>query len=153
MTKKEELEQFAYDNDIAINNVYFQNENFEGLYIDSNVFINEDINTYKYNIVLAHEMGHRETLKGNALAKTEENALQELRANGWAYKKILPIEKLIRYKLNNVDYEDILEELCITPEDFFKIMEYYKDKYGYDNVKIDDYIVNFYPEFTVKIIY
>lgn len=149
MTKKEELEQFAYDNDIAINNVYFQNENFEGLYIDSNVFINEDINTYKYNIVLAHEMGHHETLKGNALAKTEENALQELRANGWAYKKILPIEKLIRYKLNNVDYEDILEELCITPEDFCKIMEYYKSKYAPYSI-INGYKIRFNPNFSVE---
>lgn len=54
MTKKEELEQFAYENEISINEVYFQNENFEGLYIDNNVFINEEIKPYKYNIILAH---------------------------------------------------------------------------------------------------
>lgn len=76
MTKKEELEQFAYENEISINEVYFQNENFEGLYIDNNVFINEEIKPYKYNIILAHELGHHETLKGTALAKTEENTLQ-----------------------------------------------------------------------------
>lgn len=151
MNKKEELEQFAFENEISINEVYFQNENFEGLYIDNNVFINEEINPYKYNIILAHELGHHETLKGNALAKTEENALQEMRANGWAYKKILPIEKLIEYKLCNVDYEDILEELCINSEDFCKIMDYYKSKYAPYSI-INGYKIRFNPDFSVECI-
>ena len=151
MTKKEELEQFAYENDISINEVYFQNENFEGLYIDNNVFINEEIKPYKYNIILAHELGHHETLKGNALAKTEENALQEMRANGWAYKKILPIEKLIQYKIDNVEYEDILEDLCISFEDFCKIIDYYKSKSAPYSI-INGYKIRFDPSFSVECI-
>lgn len=143
MTKKEELEQFAYENEISINEVYFQNENFEGLYIDNNVFINEEIKPYKYNVILAHELGHHETLKGNAL--------QEMRANGWAYKKILPIEKLIEYKLCNVEYEDIIEELCISSEDFCKIMDYYKSKYAPCSV-INGYKIRFNPNFSVECI-
>ena len=105
--------------------------------------------TYKYNIILAHELGHHETLKGNALAKTEENALQEMRANGWAYKKILPIEKLIQYKIDNVEYEDILEELCISSEDFCKIMDYYKSKYAPYSI-INGYKIRFNPNFSVE---
>ena len=143
MTKKEELEQFAYENEISINEVYFQNENFEGLYIDNNVFINEEIKPYKYNVILAHELGHHETLKGNAL--------QEMRANGWAYKKILPIEKLIEYKLCNVEYEDIIEELCISSEDFCKIMDYYKSKYAPHSI-INGYKIRFDPSFSVECI-
>lgn len=74
-----------------------------------------------------------------------------MRANGWAYKKILPIERLIQYKIDNVEYEDILEELCISNEDFCKIMDYYKSKYAPCSI-VNGYKIRFDPSFSVECI-
>ena len=58
-------------------------------------------------------------------------------------------KKLIEYKLWEYEEWEILEIENITHEFFL----YYKDKYGYEDVKVDGYVVNFYPEFKVKVIY
>lgn len=153
MKKSEELLKLAEDNNIEIIDVFVDDEKLEGLYADNTVLINTIVNENKYNEVLGHELGHLFTLEGNNLLKNQGNDLQEFYADTWSYKNIIPLKKLIEYKLWDYEEWEILESENITHEFLSNVFLYYKDKYGYDDVKIDDYIVNFYPEFTVKVIY
>lgn len=153
MKKSEELLKLAEANNIEIIDVFVDDEKLEGLYADNTVLINTIVKETKYNEVLGHELGHHFTLEGNNLLKKQGNDLQEFCADAWSYKNIIPLKKLIEYKLWDYEEWEILESENITHEFLSNVFLYYKDKYGYEDVKVDGYVANFYPEFTVKVIY
>ena len=153
MKKSERLLKIAKENYIEIIDIFVNDKNLNGLYADNTVLINTLVQENKYNEILGHELGHHFSLEGNNLLKNQDNNLQEFYADAWSYREIIPLEKLAYYKYLEYEEWDILEIENITHDFFVKIFEYYQSKFGYDDVKVDDYIINFLPEFSVRKIY
>ena len=153
MKKSEELLKLAEDNNIEILDVFIDDEKLEGLYADNTVLINTIVEENKYNEVLGHELGHHFTLEGNNLLKKQGNDLQEFCADAWSYKNIIPLKKLIEYKLWDYEEWEVLECENITHDFLCKTFEYYKNRFGYDTIEVENYIINFLPEFSVRKVY
>lgn len=87
----------------------------DGLYADGHIWIREDMTVNKKYCVLAEEIGHHETSYGDILDQRDlGNYKQEHTARAWAYKKILPKEK-IREALSkgHTELYDIAEYLDV----------------------------------------
>lgn len=69
----------------------------EGLYGDSTIWINEDIQTtVRKTAVLAEEIGHYHLTVGDITDQTKiENQKQELKARKWGARKIISDEAII----------------------------------------------------------
>lgn len=147
MTVYEDLEETAYSENIEIIEQYIKNENLKGLYCDNTILLNNRLDSNVKNEVLAHELGHHFTLEDNSIFSDKQ--IYELSADNWGYRKIFPIEKLINYKLNNYDIDEVCELENITQEYFLKVMNYYKNKYGDYVLKYEIYLVRFFPYFQV----
>lgn len=153
MKKSDRLLDIAKSNDIEIVEKYMENSKIEGLYSDNTVLINTIIQEEKYNEVLGHELGHHFTLEGNNLLEHQCKDLQEFFADAWSYREVVPLHKLAQYKLWEYEEWEVLEIENITHDFFVKIFEYYQSKFGYDDVKVENYIINFLPEFSVRKVY
>ncbi|EDP24127.1 hypothetical protein [Parvimonas micra] len=153
MKKSDRLLDIAKSNDIEIVEKYMENSKIEGLYSDNTVLINTIIQEEKYNEVLGHELGHHFTLDGNNLLEHQCKDLQEFFADAWSYREVVPLHKLAQYKLWEYEEWEVLECENITHDFLSKTFEYYKNRFGYDKVKVENYIITFCPEFNVECIY
>lgn len=153
MKKSERLLNIAENNAIEIIEKNMELSKIEGLYSDNTILINTTIKENKYNEILGHELGHHFTLEGNNLLKHQGKDLQEFCADAWSYREVIPLQKLIEYKLNDYEEWEILEIENITHEFFINTFQYYQNRFGYDDVEVDNYIINFLPEFLVRKIY
>lgn len=153
MKKSDRLLDIAKSNDIEIVEKYMENSKIEGLYSDNTVLINTIIQEEKYNEVLGHELGHHFTLDGNNLLEHQCKDLQEFFADAWSYREVVPLRKLAQYKMWEYEEWEVLECENITHDFLSKTFEYYKNRFGYDKVKVENYIITFCPEFNVECIY
>ena len=150
MKKSERLLNIAENNNIEIIEKNMELSKIEGLYSDNTILINTTIKENKYNEILGHELGHHFTLEGNNLLKHQGKDLQEFCADAWSYREVVPLQKLIEYKLNDYEEWEILEIENITHEFFINTFQYYQNRFGYDDVEVDNYIVKFLPYFIVE---
>lgn len=150
MKKSDRLLDIAKSNDIEIIEKHMENSKIEGLYSDNTVLINTIIQEEKYNEILGHELGHHFTLEGNNLLEHQCKDLQEFFADAWSYREVIPLQKLAQYKLWEYEEWEVLECENITHDFLCKTFEYYKNRFGYDTIEVENYIINFLPEFSVR---
>lgn len=105
----------------------------KGLYSNNVVCINKKIeSSIEKACVLAEELGHYHTSSGNILDQSKiENRKQEKRARNWAYKKLVPLEKLISASKEGIQTKYELAEYLGVTEDFLEnALKRYKEEYG-----------------------
>lgn len=92
MNKFEKLLQEAEDNNVKVYDFDLGGSGFDGLYIDGNVALSNQIETTaRKACVLAEELGHYYTTVGNILDQNDSNSRkQERTARKWAYEKLVP---------------------------------------------------------------
>ncbi len=101
----------------------------KGLYSDGIVWINKKLSNTEKREVLAEELGHHFTTAGQILDQsTIQNRKQELRARNWAYKKLVPLNKIIQAHKNR--YE-LAEFLNVTEKFLDEALKRYIEEYGY----------------------
>lgn len=123
----------------------------KGLYKDSKILINSNIETNKEKAcVLAEELGHHFTSHGDIIDISDvKNIKQELRARNWSYEKLVGVVDLINAYRKGVKSKYELAEFLDVPEWFLnEVIEHYKTKYGTYTI-VDNYIIYFTPSFGV----
>ena len=97
--------------------------------------------------ILAEELGHYYTSTGNILdLSSVSNRKQEFRARMWAYKKMIPVETIVgalRYGCRS-RYE-IAEFLEVTEQFLEDAINKYKEKYGYQFIRVGNCFIRFAP--------
>lgn len=104
----------------------------KGLYSDKIIWINKNQSTIEKGCVLAEELGHYHTSTGDILnQKFLFNRKQEKRARNWAFKRLVPLTKIIHaHKLCIRNRYELAEYLEVT-EDFLEdAIHSYKEEYG-----------------------
>jgi len=105
----------------------------KGLYSNNVVCINKKIeSSIEKACVLAEELGHYHTSSGNILDQSNLlNRKQEKRARKWAYKKLIPFEKLVQASNEGIQTKYELAEYLGVTEDFLEnALKRYKEEYG-----------------------
>lgn len=151
MSKLEDLEQEAYDDNVKIYDYYLGEENLKGFYIDGNIAINTSVNTsVEKSCVLAEELGHHYTSVGNILDMTDiQNRKQERQARLNGYNRLIGLTGLIRaYEAGCSNRFEIAEYLEVTEEYLQECIDCYRDKYGVGTT-IGDYYIMFIPNLRV----
>lgn len=127
--------------------VYEKRMKSKGLYSDNVIWINEALPTIadKYSI-LAEELGHYHTTVGDILDQSSlYNRQQELRARSWAYKKLVPLSKIIQAHKEGIKNRYELAQYLEITEDFLEnAIKRYKEKYGV-TVNYENYTICFEP--------
>ena len=150
MTKKEELEQMAFDEGVPIDYVNFKSNRLAGLYIDGSVALKSGMSSTKTADTLAEELGHHYTTVGNILDQTNIDARrQEKKARLWAYDKRVGLSGIIQgFRHHCHSRYDLAECLGVTEEFLQEALECYREKYGC-MVELDGYIILFEPRLAV----
>jgi len=142
----EQLAKEVYQNKIEIYEEYMT-PSFKGLYSDNIIWINRLIPTQSEKIcVLAEEFGHYHTSTGDILDQScIVERKQELIARRWAYRKLIPLSKIVQahqqYILNRYELADFLD---VTEDFLVDALNWYKSKLGL-YVLIDNYTLCFEP--------
>nr|WP_107841719.1 ImmA/IrrE family metallo-endopeptidase [Metasolibacillus meyeri] len=119
----------------------------KGLYADNVIWINKHIpSQIEKACVLAEEMGHYHTSSGDILdLKNVVSLKQELNARRWAYKKLVPLHKIIQaHKLHIANRYELADYLNVTENFLDDALEWYTSKYGL-SVSIDNFTICFEP--------
>jgi len=119
----------------------------KGLYADGVVWINCRISrASKKTCILAEELGHHHTSAGNIMDLTDiRNRKQELRAREWAYRRLVPLEKIVEaYRAGVSNRHELAEYLGVTEEFLQAALKRYREKYG-TYAMVDKHIVYFDP--------
>ena len=150
MTKKEELEQMAFDEGVPIDYVNFKSNRLAGLYIDGSVALKSGMSSTKTADTLAEELGHHYTTVGNILDQTNIDARrQEKKARLWAYDKRIGLSGIIQgFRQHCHCRYELAECLGVTEEFLQEAIECYREKYGC-MVELDGYIIIFEPRLVV----
>lgn len=150
MTKKEELEQMAFDEGVPIDYVNFKSNRLAGLYIDGSVALKSGMSSTKTADTLAEELGHHYTTVGNILDQTNIDARrQEKKARLWAYDKRIGLSGFIQgFRQHCHSRYELAECLGVTEEFLQEAIECYREKYGC-MVELDGYIIIFEPRLAV----
>jgi Zn-dependent peptidase ImmA (M78 family) len=131
----------------------FNTTRLKGLCTDNVITINSSVKTEtEKKCVLAEELGHYYTSYGCILDRKDmRNLKQEKKAMGWAYEKLVPLEKFVAaYKAGVRNRYELSEFLDVIEEFLEESIKYYKAKYGIC-VKCDEYIIYFEPLSILKI--
>jgi len=121
--------------------------NLKGLYVDGNIALSPTIETFSEKAcVLAEELGHHYTTCGDILDQSKvENRKQERRARGWAYERLVNLERLIAASKQGIRNRYELAEFLGVSERFVEeAIQYYKDKHG-TYYETNNYIIYFEP--------
>ena len=119
----------------------------KGLYSDDVIWINKHIESYtEKRCILAEELGHHFTTTGDiSNQSTISNRKQELRAREWAYKKLVPLSKIIcAHKQRIANRYELADFLNVTEEFLEDALNWYKSKYGL-SVSIREFTICFEP--------
>ncbi|SEQ22392.1 protein of unknown function [Virgibacillus subterraneus] len=111
----------------------------KGLYGDDVIFINKEIETtIEKACVLAEEIGHHHTTVGDILDLTKlSNVKQEKLARNWAFRKLIPLNSLLKCFIHGCKSRfEIAENLNVTETFLEECLEHYREKYG-KAVKVD----------------
>lgn len=121
----------------------------KGLYADRIIWINKDQTTAQKLEVLAEELGHHYTSQGDILDQTASpNKKQERQARAWGYTLLIPLDRLVKKYYESSSFEELAENLDVTPEYLFECLNYYNERYGI-YVLLDNYLISFSP-FQIK---
>jgi len=119
----------------------------KGLYADGVVWINSRIPTMKEKAcILAEELGHYHTSAGDILDQRDiVSRKQEKAARGWAYEKLVPLEKIIEaHRARVASRHDFAEFLGVTEPFLQAAIERYREKYG-RHTTVGRYVICFDP--------
>lgn len=120
---------------------------FKGLYSDNIIWLNKLIPTFiEKTCVLAEEFGHYHTSSDDILDQTSiVNRKQELNARRWAYKKLVPLPKIVQAHLLYINNRyELADFLNVTEEFLDDALDWYTSKYGL-YVSIDNFTICFEP--------
>lgn len=158
MTKYEKQLQWAADQGIAVYEFDLGNddnndskERLDGLYLDGNVAISDDLNTEtEKSCILAEELGHHCTTHGDILNQNDiMNRKKEYHARLWAYNDRIGLTGIIyAYELGCQNLHEAAEKLEVTEEFLQNAIDCYRKKYGVYTV-LDDYVIYFEPNLRV----
>ncbi len=150
MTKKEELEQLAFEEGVPVDYVNFRSERLSGLYIDGSVALKSGMTSTKTADTLAEELGHHYTTVGNILDQTNlEARKQERAARIWAYNLRIPLLDLVKaYKAHCRNTFEMAEYLDVSEDTLKEALEFYRQKYG-TGTMVGDYYIRFEPHLDV----
>ena len=119
----------------------------KGLYSDDVIWVNHFIPTIaEKTCILAEELGHYYTSSGDITDLTDiRNRKQELRAREWAYRRLVPPEKIVEaYRAGVSNRHELAEYLGVTEEFLQAALKRYREKYG-TYAMVDKHIVYFDP--------
>lgn len=127
----------------------------KGRIVGDMIAIKSDMTDTEKQCVMAEELGHYYTSVGDILDQiTVENRKQELKARLWAYKRLLPLDCFIsafRSGCNSLyEYADYLN---VTETFLHDAIRRYKQIYGTDWVRFDNYAIRFCPELAIMVIF
>ncbi len=127
----------------------------KGRIVGDMIAIKSDMTDTEKQCVMAEELGHYYTSVGDILDQiTVENRKQELKARLWAYKRLLPLDCFIsafRSGCNSLyEYADYLN---VTETFLRDAIRRYKQIYGTDWVRFDNYAIRFCPELAIMVIF
>ena len=146
MTKKEELEQVAFDEGVPIDYIDFKSGRLAGLYINGSVALKSGMDSIKTADTLAEELGHHYTTVGNILDQSTSNSRkQERTARLWAYNKRIGLSGIIEaYKHHCQSRYEMAEYLEVSEDTLAEALDCYRQIYG-TSVRVDNYIIRFEP--------
>lgn len=118
-----------------------------GLYADNTIAIDKNMRPTAKACILAEELGHHYTSHGDIIEQSKlVNRKQELRARGWAFEKLLPLEKFVAaFEHGCRNLFEIADFLDVTETFITESVEYYKRKYGIFAVSESGHVVYFDP--------
>lgn len=143
---KNSLYKYAEQEDIHILEKKLPIPKLKGLYTDGIVILSSDISTEtEKNCILAEELGHYATNHGQIIDDSLNSIKQERLARLWAYKRLVPLDKIIEaYRYGCSNKFELAEYLDVTEDFLSDAIKAYKIKYGIF-LELDDYIVYFEP--------
>src|SRR5699024_12549399 len=102
--------------------------------------------------MLSEDRDHYTTTTGNILDKSEiTNRKQEKQGRNWAYKRLVPLHKIIKAFDAGVQNRHELDEyLNVTEAFLLDALKRYKEEYGVSKT-IDDYTIYFEPLTVIKL--
>ena len=154
MTKYERLLNTADSYNLKVHENYdFSGTRLKGLYCDGNIALSNVLKTEaEKRCVLAEEVGHHVTSSGDIIDLNDtRNAKQELKARIWAYRKLVPLKKLVlAYKTGCRNSFEISEYLNVTEKFLNESLEYYKSHYGEGTI-MGSYLIEFEPLLITQI--
>lgn len=127
-------------------------QRIKGLYFDNVILLNSGIETEKEKVCTAtEELGHHYTTAGNILdQKKVQNRKLERRARAWAYKKLVPLDKLVEaHKAGVKNRFELAEYLQVTEKFLTAALKYYKKKHGI-YCRVEEYWICFEPLGVLK---
>lgn len=152
MNNFEELENIAAQKNVEIIPYHFESERIKGLYCDNTIALSTSLqSTAERTCILAEEIGHHETSRGNILDQQNiTNIKQERKARLWAYDKLISLFGIVRaHNAGCRTSYEMAEYLGVTEEFLSEALAAYKSKYGTNAVKAGEYIIIFNPALTI----
>lgn len=127
----------------------------KGRIVGDMIAIKSDMTDTEKQCVMAEELGHYYTSVGDILdQESVDNRKQELKARLWAYKRLLPLDCFIsafRSGCNSLyEYADYLN---VTEAFLRDALNRYKQIYGTDWVRFDNYAIRFCPELAIMVVF
>jgi len=118
----------------------------KGLYADNVIWINKHLTTNDKICTLAEELGHYHTTVGNIIDQSKlSNRKQEKQARNWAYKRLIPLNKIIEAFHQGIQTKyELAEYLNITEAFLIEALHRYKEEYGLSKT-IGQYTIYFEP--------
>lgn len=104
----------------------------KGLIKGNRIAIRKELPSIEKACVLSEEIGHDQTGVGNILSQTTPlQRKQELRAREWAYRCLIPLEKIIEaHKVRISGRYELAEHLNVTEDFLQNAINRYTAKYG-----------------------
>jgi hypothetical protein len=128
----------------------------KGLYADGVVWVNKFTpTTVAKACILAEELGHHHTSVGNILDQSDvRHRKQELLARQWAYRCMIPLDRIIQaHHAQITGRYDLAEYLGVTEDFLQSAIDRYTDKYG-KSVRADSrHIILFDPLGVIESIF
>lgn len=142
-------EQFISEHDGDVE-IYEKPMHIKGLYADGIAFINKNQTTVEKLCILAEEIGHHYTTEGNILNQDSlANRKQERQARVWAFRSLLPLERIAKYYFESSDMIELADNLDVTVDFLQETLQYYDEHYGYC-ADIGGYRIYFSPLHIIK---
>lgn len=139
------LESFDLNNSITSTN------RMNGLYMDGYIALDSGLNTTAERAgILAEELGHHYTSRGNIMNMDDVNSRQqEYDARLWGYDNLVGLLGIIRaFEHGCRNRYETAEYLEVTEEYLEEALKCYRSKYGVYKV-VDNYAITFIPNLTV----
>ena len=150
MNTYECLVEEAYKDGIDVYESKFKNNRLKALYIDKNIFMNEELTTTEKSCYIVEELGHHYTSYGDIVDINDvRNRKQERQARLWGYNKMIGLRGLIRaFEHGCASKHEIAEYLDVTTEFLNDAITTYREKYGVC-IAVDNYIIYFIPYLAI----